>query len=122
LLILKKFLNWVKQLWGTKSSMSMSLTGIQDKIFKGEYRVSDHAVKRMIKRSIERHETVEAILNGEIIEEYPDDKYSPSCLIYGKTKAGRKLHVQVSLPPKVVVITTYDPDPAEWIDFRIRRR
>ena len=41
--------------------------------------------------------------------------------LYGKTKTGRDLHVQVSLPPAVVIITTYEPDPEEWIDFRIRR-
>ena len=101
--------------------MRMSIVGIQSKIQAEEYRVSDHAVKRMIQKSIERHEVVETILNGEIIEEYPEDKYSPSCLIYGKTSAGRDLHVQVSLPPKVVVVTTYPPDPDEWIDCRIRR-
>jgi hypothetical protein len=39
----------------------MSITEIQDKILTGEYRVSDHAIKRMIKRSIERYEVVEAI-------------------------------------------------------------
>lgn len=75
----------------------------------------------MIKRSIDRHEVEEAILSGEIIEEYPDDKYSPSCLIYGKTENGRDLHVQISLPPTVVVITTYEPDSAEWINGKIRR-
>ncbi|MEW6448806.1 MAG: DUF4258 domain-containing protein [Bacillota bacterium] len=99
----------------------MKIKRIQNKILKGEYRFSDHAVKRMIKRSIDRQEVEEAILKGEIIEEYPDDKYSPSCLIYGKTKEGRDLHVQVSLPPVVVVITTYEPDPEEWIDCRTRR-
>ncbi|MBI1927989.1 DUF4258 domain-containing protein [Candidatus Poribacteria bacterium] len=99
----------------------MSITEIQDKIQKGEYRISDHATKRMLQRSIDRFEVMEAILNGEIIEEYPQDKYSPSCLIYGKTKAGRDLHVQVSLPPKVVVITRYEPDAEEWIDCRMRR-
>ena len=75
----------------------------------------------MIKRFIERNEVEEAMMNGEIIEEYPDDKYSPSCLLYGKTGKGRDLHVQVSLPPKVVIITTYEPDPSEWFDFKIRR-
>ena len=75
----------------------------------------------MIKRLIERFEVEEAIINGELIEEYPDDKYSPSCLIYGKTKSGKDLHVQVSLPPKVVVITVYEPDPSEWKDCKIRR-
>ena len=75
----------------------------------------------MIQRSIDRFEVMEAILNGEIIEEYPKDKYSPSCLIYGKSKAGRDLHVQVSLSPIIVVITTYEPDSGEWIDCQIRR-
>ncbi len=75
----------------------------------------------MVKKSIDRHEVEEALLGGEIIEEYPDDKYSPSCLIYGKTRKGRNLHVQVSHPPAVVVITTYEPDSIEWVDWRTRR-
>lgn len=101
--------------------MPRSINEIQERIQRGEYRFSDHAVKRMIQRSIERHEVEEAVLNGEIIENYPEDKYSPSCLIYGKTEAGRDLHVQASFPPKVVVVTLYEPDPEEWIDSRIRR-
>ncbi len=99
----------------------MEIHPIRDIILINEYRISEHAVKRMIKRLIDRSEVEEAIINGEIIEEYPDDKYSPSCLIYGKTKSGRNLHVQVSLPPKVVVITTYEPETSEWIDCKIRR-
>lgn len=99
----------------------MQISAIRDKISVGDYRFSDHAVKRMIKRSIERYEIEEAVLCGEIIEEYPDDKYSPSCLIYGRSKAGRHLHVQLSHPPSVVVITAYDPDETEWIDYRVRR-
>lgn len=100
----------------------MTIKRIQDKIKKAEYRFSEHAVKMMIKRSIIRFEVEETLINGEIIEEYPDDKYSPSCLVYGITKTGRELHVQVSLPPQVVVITTYEPDPEEWINGKIRRK
>lgn len=99
----------------------MPINLIKDKILEGEYRFSEHAVKKMIKRLIERFEVEDAIINGEIIEEYPDDKYSPSCLIYGKTRNGRDLHIQASLPPAVVVITAYEPDPSEWINCRIRR-
>jgi hypothetical protein len=100
----------------------MEIEGIRVKIGAGEYRFSDHAVKRMIKRSIDRTEIEEAVLSGEIIEEYPDDKYSPTCLIYGKTKSGRNLHVQITLPPLVVVITAYDADETDWINYRVRRR
>jgi hypothetical protein len=99
----------------------MTIKKIQDKIRRGEYRFSDHAVKRMIKRSIDRLEVEEAILSGEIIEEYPDDKYSPSCLVNGKTGKGRILHVQISLPPAIVIITTYEPGSEEWIDGKTRR-
>jgi len=100
----------------------MTITGIQDRIRQGDYRFSDHAVKRMIERNISRQEVEEALLNGEIIEEYPEDKYSPSCLVFGRTGRRRPLHVQVSLPPNVVVITVYEPDPTQWVDYRRRFR
>jgi len=100
----------------------MEISEIKRKISNGEYRYSDHAVKKMISRYIDRIEVEEVIMSGDIIEEYPDDKYSPSCLVYGKTKAGRDLHAQLSLPPSVVIITVYEPDGAEWIDCRVRRK
>jgi len=100
----------------------MNIVVIQAEILGGNYRVSDHAVKRMLERSVERTDVEHIILYGEIIEEYPDDKYSPSCLIYGQTPSGRSLHVQVSLPPKVVVITVYEPESEEWLTYRIRRQ
>jgi len=75
----------------------------------------------MIKRKVTRQEVEAVILAGQIIEEYPDDKYTPSCLVCGKTKQGRDLHVQVSFPPTVVIITAYDPDPEEWVDCKVRR-
>jgi hypothetical protein len=46
----------------------VTIRAIQKRISKDEYRISDHAVKRMIKRSIERSEIVEATMNGLIVE------------------------------------------------------
>lgn len=99
----------------------MNIHGIREYVQRGQYKFSDHAVKRMLKRSIGRSEIEEVIRSGEIIEEYPDDKYAPSCLIWGHTQRARILHVQVSFPPLVVVVTTYEPDPDQWIDGKIRR-
>jgi hypothetical protein len=83
---------------------------------------TEHAIRQMIKRQITDDEVRDAILSGEIIENYPDDKYSPSCLVFGRTQAGRPLHVQCSAPPRVRVITVYQPDPGEWVDNRQRRK
>jgi hypothetical protein len=99
----------------------MTIKAIHNRIRQNKYSFSDHSVKRMIKRNVTRQELEYAILTGEIIEEYPDDKYSPSCLIHGKTENGRDLHVQVSLPPFVVIITVYEPEKEEWIDCKTRR-
>lgn len=61
--------------------------------------------------------------HAEVIEEYPEDKYSPSVLLLGFTAAGRPLHIQVSMADSEMtrIITLYQPDPAEWVEFRRRR-
>lgn len=60
---------------------------------------------------------------AEVIEEYPEDKYSPSALLLGFTSSGRPLHIQVSTADAVVtrIITVYEPDRGDWTDFRRRR-
>lgn len=62
----------------------MELKELIGKFKAKEFRFSLHAIEMMLKRDISEAEVEESVLNGEIIEEYPDDKYSPSCLIYGK--------------------------------------
>jgi hypothetical protein len=96
---------------------------IRAKIKAGQFEFSKHAVDQSILRQISVQELREAIANGEIIEDYPEDKYGPSCLMLGFTQAGRPLHFQCSYPsrPLVKIITLDEPDPAEWIDFRVRR-
>jgi hypothetical protein len=87
------------------------------------YEFSKHAVDQSIIRDISVAEVEDAITSrSEVIEDYPEDKYGPSCLILGYTKAHRPLHVQCSYPsrPLIKIITLYEPDPGLWIDFRIR--
>jgi len=76
-----------------------------------------------VERNISPKEIENVILFGEVIEDYPEDKYGPSCLICGITEEGRILHVQCSIDP-VWIITAYDPtlDPEEWDkDFKRRQ-
>jgi uncharacterized protein DUF4258 len=96
---------------------------IRSKVADGQFEISKHAVDQTILRQIRVQEIREAIATGEVIEDYPDDKYGPSCLILGFTKALRPLHVQCSYPsrPKIKIITLYEPDPELWVDFKTRR-
>lgn len=103
----------------------MALTDdIRRKVAAGELEFSQHALDKGIERRISLAEVLEAVGGGEIIEDYPDDKYGPSCLVLGLTSAGRALHVQCTYPSRPVlrIITLYEPDDVHWIDPRTRRR
>jgi hypothetical protein len=88
-----------------------------------DYLFTAHASDRAAQRLIRSAEIEEVISTGRVIEDYPDDKYGPSCLLLGMTKSGRSLHVQVSYPPNVKIITVYEPSPDEWeTDLKTRKK
>jgi hypothetical protein len=97
---------------------------LRRKVSAGEMEYSLHAVRQMIARSITPQDVVEAVLAGEVIEDYPEDKYGPSCLVLGKTQARRTLHIQCTGPGRTLikVITAYEPDVDQWErSFRKRK-
>jgi hypothetical protein len=96
---------------------------IREKISAGQFEFSKHAVDQSILRHVTLQEIREAIAAGEIIEDYSDDKYGPSCLIFGYTQRRRALHIQCSYPsrPLVKIITLYEPDANLWVDFKVRK-
>jgi hypothetical protein len=99
-----------------------SIETIRDKFGQQQFEFSQHAVDRMILRYIAVSEVQQAIANGKVIEDYPQDKYGPSCLIAGFTTNGRPLHIQCSYPsrPLIKVVTVYEPSPDDWLNFKVR--
>ena len=100
-----------------------TLAQICQQLAAGQFDFSQHAFKRAVERNISEQEIRTAGAQAEIIEEYPEDKYSPSVLLLGFTSAGRPLHIQVSVAESETtrIITLYEPDPAEWAAVRRRR-
>ena len=100
------------------------IEGIRRKVASGAFEFSQHAVDQAILGHIAVQEIREAIASGEVVEDYPGDKYGPSCLILGFAVAGRPIHVQCSYPsrPLVKIITLYEPDPDQWVNYRQRRK
>lgn len=97
---------------------------LRAKIATNRFEFTKHALDQSILRGISVQEVREAFLESEVIEDYPEDKYGPSCLVFGKTKSDRPLHIQCTHPSRAIVkiITLYQPDPEQWIDHKVRRK
>lgn len=78
-------------------------------------RWTNHILIRLLQRNINQVDVEQALLNGEIIEEYEDDYPYPSCLVYGISLKNKILHV-VCAPSETElwIITAYYPDNVEW--------
>jgi len=85
------------------------------------YRI--HAVERMFQRDISEPEVETIIFNGEVIEEYLDDKPYPSFLVFGYI-GEKAIHVVFAKNEQndYIVITVYQPDLIKWKnDYKTRR-
>jgi heterodisulfide reductase subunit C len=104
--------------------MESLVEAIRQKVADEKFEFSKHAADQSLLRQIQVQEVREAIASGQVIEDYPDDKYGASCLICGWTEAQRPIHIQCSYPSRSIVkiITLYKPDPQRWNDDFTQRR
>ena len=87
------------------------------------FKITKHMTKRLDERSIKLRFIQNTLLNGEIIEQYPDDFPYPSCLVLNFLNGETPIHVCVGLGEgKLWIITAYYPDTKEWKnDFKTRK-
>jgi hypothetical protein len=89
---------------------------LRQAVHRQQVKISLHAAKEALAEHITRPEIEAAMLNAQLLEDYPDWWLGPSCLIYGCTDDERDIHIVVSyseLP--VTIITVYEPRPPKWI-------
>ena len=100
------------------------IEAIREKIEQNDFELSKHAVDQSIVRNIQIIEIKEAISQGRVIEDYPNDKYGASCLISGFTTNNRPLHIQCSYPerPLIKIITIYQPSTQRWNNNFTKRK
>jgi len=98
---------------------------IQKCLENNTYRLTRHAVISRLSRGITTNQLKRALINGEIIEKYPDDKPYPSCLILGWLESGDPLHIVCSrgnTEPELRIVTVYEPDDEKWESgYKIRK-
>lgn len=103
----------------------MDIEVIRERVRMGDYLIRSHAVQHALKEGFERQHMVEAVLEGTIIEEYPDDQ---RVLVCGKTTLSAHmdiyLHVVCEHADAVYVefVTAYVPDELQWESPPLRRR
>ncbi len=103
----------------------MDINVVRERVRSGHYLIKSHAVQHALKEGFERKHVVEAIFNGIIIEDYPEEQ---RVLICGRATLAESvavyLHVvcEVVDPVYVEIVTAYIPDESEWESPPLRRR
>ncbi len=105
----------------------MDVEIIRQRIRAGNYLIKSHAIQHALKQGFERKHIVDAVLDGNLIEEYPDE---PRMLLCGKTNLSPNVDIYLHVvcefadPMYVEFVTAYIPDETDWESppFRRRRR
>ncbi len=101
----------------------MTIDMIRDKCIDETIEVTGHVLLRMQQRGISYSDIKNAVMTGDIIEDYPDDFPYPSALVLGTTESGKNLHVVVGVSDtRLWFITVYYPDTEEWEEDLRRRK
>jgi len=78
-------------------------------------RITQHAQQEMVEENIIFDEVLEAICTGEILENYPQHRRGPCCLLKGLSRNVRPLHIVCTTTrPVLIIITVYEPKPPKW--------
>lgn len=101
----------------------MNINLIKELCENKKLRWTNHIFVRLVQRGISMEDVTAALLDGCIIEDYPDDYPYPSCLVLGISLNGKPLHVVCgSNEEELWLITAYYPDPDTWSDdFKVRK-
>jgi hypothetical protein len=98
---------------------------LADAIHAGRVEWQRHAFERMAERGIARAEVHAALIHGEVIEDYPDDRPFPSALFFHMNDQ-MPIHVVAAYDAQaqwVFIITAYRPDRRHFeADFKTRRQ
>ena len=102
--------------------LAVLLGQIKDQVKQEDIRVTEHAQQEMVEEDISLDEVIEAIIDGEILENYPDHRRGSCCLVYGRTEVSRPLHIVCTTSqPLLIIITVYEPRPPKWLTPTQRR-
>ena len=99
------------------------ITQIKRQVALDKIRVSLHGHEEMVEDDVSYDQLCEALLNGTVIENYPEHQRGACCLICGQTNSGRYLHIVCTTSLEVIIIiTVYEPKLPKWVTPFQRRK
>ena len=94
-------------------------------IASGRTHVSEHAYDEAVEDDLSVVDVIDRTSNGEVIEDYPNDRRGSSCLALLHVGEEDPVHAVWAFDDgsgRAILITVYRPDPARWSnDLRQRR-
>jgi hypothetical protein len=84
---------------------------------------TEHLSLRLRERKIKRSDVIACIINGEIIEQYPDAYPYPACLVFAMLTDNKPIHAVVGVGDgELFIITVYYPTLDKWEnDYKTRK-
>ena len=101
----------------------MEIIDAPNAVQSGRIRSTNHADEGAQSDRVSYDEMFSSAPKGMIIEDYPNDKPYPSCLIAGNSFKGEPVHSFWAHNKETrwaALVTIYRPDPARWINWKRR--
>jgi hypothetical protein len=109
----------------------VNLEALREAVERGLVHVTDHADEEANNDSLSLEEIYESLGSGRVIEDYPEDRPYPSCLVMGychqrkQERDAEPVHSVWAYNESsgfCVLVTVYRPDSARWSDDYEKRR
>jgi len=88
---------------------------LREQCLAGAVRITLHAHQEMVEEDFLLKDLCDVLTAPTVLENYPDHRRGPCCLVCGTTEAGRHAHVVCTTSLEAaIIITVYEPLPPKW--------